>query len=263
MLGYILALMLSFVTGDAFRSSADHVFEGLDPSAVQRGDSVFITNHQVEEFFRAIHPRIENPYVLISHVTDEDAPRSFGSYLEDPKILAWFAMNYDGYVHPKIHPIPIGLAPRKLPHGNLEAVQRVRERGLDKLHLLYMNITIQTYSSERWEVFKKFARCHFCFRTGKKPFEDYLTDIAQSKFVISPRGSGLDTYRLREALYVGSIPIVATSSLDGLYEGLPVLIVKDWDEVTEAFLERKYEEFSSRQFSLEKLDFSYWLKRFK
>lgn len=259
MIGYIFAFFLSFITGDEFRAHSDHVYETLNPAAVQKGDSIFITNHQAEVFFKEIHPKIENPYILISHVTDENAPGEFRSYLDDPKLLGWFAMNYDGYLHKKMHAIPIGLAPKKLPHGNLDAVRRVKEMKLNKLHLLFMNITIQTYSQERWEVFKKFAHCDFCYRTGKKPFEEYLIDMAQSKFVVAPRGAGIDTYRLWEALYVGSIPIVKTSSLDGLYEGLPVLVIQDWDEITEEFLERKYEEFSSKQFSLEKLELPYWL----
>lgn len=260
MIAYILSFLLSFVTGDAFRAQANRIYENTQPATVKAGDIIFLTNHQLGEFFQNCHPYIERPYSIISHVTDENAPGPYGVYLDDPKLLAWFVMNYDGYPHPKIHPIPIGLAPSHLPHGDLEAIRRIQARNLPKIHLLYMNITIQTYSSERWAVFKRFSMEPFCFRTGKKPFEEYLQDMAQAKFTIAPRGAGLDTYRLWEALYVGSIPIVKTSSLDSLYEGLPILIVNDWSDVTEEFLEQKYVEMSQKTYSLDKLDIAYWIQ---
>ena len=51
-------------------------------------------------------------------------------------------------------------------------------------------------------------------------------------FTVSPHGNGLDCHRTWEDLILGCIPIVKTSPIDYLYEGLPVAIVKDWDEVT-------------------------------
>ena len=56
-------------------------------------------------------------------------------------------------------------------------------------------------------------------------------------FSISPHGNGLDCYRTWEDLILGCIVIIKTSSLDSLYEGLPVVIVKDWSEITEKTLE--------------------------
>ena len=43
-------------------------------------------------------------------------------------------------------------------------------------------------------------------------------------FVASPRGLGLDTHRTWEALFLGSIVIVRSSSIDELFEDLPVVI---------------------------------------
>lgn len=258
MIPFFIACCISFITADWFQAQADHCFETFCAEEVLEGDSIFVRRADLGVFFSEQHGKIKSSYILISHLSDEPSPGEFSSYLEDPKLLAWYAMNWDGTLHPKLHPIPIGLANRKLPHGNLETVVAVQRKNISKKYLLYMNFTIQTFSQERWEVFKRFAREPFCFRTGKKPFEGYLEDMAASKFVLAPRGAGLDTYRLWEALYVGSIPIVKSSSLDLLYEGLPVLIVKDWSEVTEEFLEEKYLEFMERKFSYEKLDASYW-----
>jgi hypothetical protein len=84
--------------------------------------------------------------------------------------------------------------------------------------------------------------------------------MATFKFVISPFGTGLDCYRTWEALALGCIPIVQTSPLDCLYEGLPVLIVDEWSQVTEAFLNQKYEQMRQQQYNLDALSIDYWIR---
>ena len=51
---------------------------------------------------------------------------------------------------------------------------------------------------------------------------EYYKKLAKTRFVVSPLGVGLDSYRSWESLYLGAYPIVRTSSLDELYENLPV-----------------------------------------
>ena len=74
----------------------------------------------------------------------------------------------------------------------------------------------------------------------------YYARVAAHKYVVAPRGNGIDTHRLWEALYLGCVPVVARSSLDSIYAELPVLIVKDWKDVTATFLEDKWPEFVER-----------------
>jgi len=83
--------------------------------------------------------------------------------------------------------------------------------------------------------------------------------MGHAKFVLSPPGNGLDCHRTWEVLYVGSIPVVISSTLDPLYVGLPVIIVDSWEEVTEDFLERKYIEITNKQHNMDKLYLGYWI----
>jgi hypothetical protein len=57
-------------------------------------------------------------------------------------------------------------------------------------------------------------------------FENYLETLASSKFVLAPRGTGPESYRVWESLYVGSYPIVLSSFMDLFYDGFFVVIVK-------------------------------------
>jgi hypothetical protein len=76
--------------------------------------------------------------------------------------------------------------------------------------------------------------------------------------VASPRGNGEDCHRTWEALVLGCIPIVKSSPLDPLYDDLPVLIVKDWKDITEDMLKNTIELFSKQDFKMEKLTLDYW-----
>ena len=183
--------------------------------------------------------------------------------LEDDKLLAWFGQNVENFTHPKLHPIPIGLANKHWAHGNTEVFASIGGNLATyvKIHLLYMNFAVNTAPQERSKVYKQFIQQPFCATSSPKDLTSYLMDLAQSKFVLSPRGNGLDCHRTWEALYMGAIPIVRTSTLDPLFEDLPVLIINDWSEITDSFLLEKYQEMQGKTYQLEKLYSAYWIQQ--
>mmetsp|Transcript_23908 Transcript_23908/g.60020 ORF Transcript_23908/g.60020 Transcript_23908/m.60020 type:complete len:145 (+) Transcript_23908:1211-1645(+) len=64
---------------------------------------------------------------------------------------------------------------------------------------------------------------------------------------------------LRQVLLLGSFPVVRSSSLDSLYNGLPVLIVQQWKEIAVQMLASARHQFlSSSDIHQEKLFFEYW-----
>lgn len=92
----------------------------------------------------------------------------------------------------------------------------------------------------------------------------YVDRLAAASFVASPRGNGRACHRDWEALYAGAIPLVdwdASSAMADLYDGLPVVRVRDWREVTPAFLEATRRDFEARSFDVQKLYAPHWLRR--
>jgi hypothetical protein len=250
-----------FINGDTFRAYCDFAYDEIttfNPALVKHGDRVFINGDLLANYFKLIHPRIRSKYILICHNTDHSIPRELRVFLDDEKLLAFFTQNQDETIHPKLHPLPIGIENRHWNFQNKEILTKIKEMRLPKIHLAYCNFNSGTFPEERNFVRDLFFHASFCLRSERKNFESYAYDIASSKFVISPRGNGLDTHRLWEALYVGSFPVVKTSSLDFLYEGLPVVIIKDWEAVTEDFLNKKYEEMKNKFFCLDKLYSDFW-----
>ncbi len=107
---------LPYVSGDSFRAICDFVIDEstlptaphLIPSLIQEGDTVFVRNEELHIFFSTTHHKIKKPYFLITHNSDLACPGKYLAYLNDPKIIAWFALNID-YAHPKLFPLPIGI----------------------------------------------------------------------------------------------------------------------------------------------------------
>ena len=269
-----------YLSRDTLRAMADHLFDmphhpseeriyngalkRIDPQKVRCGDIVFVRSDMMGRYFSEVHPHIHAPYILITHHADEAVPGPFIQFLDDPKILAWFSQNPDGTEHPKFFPMPIGLASRFWPHGDVDAIARTRDAfvGAPRTIVAYLNINEATYPPERVPVKRFFLTKPFCVVADhRKPFGDYLIDVAQAQFVLSPRGNGLDCHRTWEALMMGAIPVVRSSYLDPLFDGLPVLIISDWSEVTQQFLELRYQEIMSKAYDFAPLYHEYWQQK--
>jgi hypothetical protein len=258
-----------FISGDTFRAHADHVFDETTttfyPKKVRAGDVVFVKTdwEHLKIFFRRYHPQIVNPYVLLTHNSDHSAPGPFSNYLEDPKLLGWFAQNVEGNPHPKLHPIPIGIANKRWGHGEPHIFSSLLalEKNHDRPYLCYLNFQPSTYPKERPYVWNLFAKQSWCVVSEPKALASYLQDLSRSKFVLSPRGNGLDCHRTWEALLMGAIPIVRTSSLDPLFSDLPVLIVKNWEIISPSYLNEQYELIRQKNYNMEKIFIQYWIEQ--
>lgn len=92
-------------------------------------------------------------------------------------------------------------------------------------------------------------------------FSTYYRNLTRSKFMICPRGCGLDTYRIWDCLYMGCVPIVVKYEGYKDFEDLPILFIDKWEDyltIEEDYLNEKYKEILNTDFNYEKLKFSYW-----
>ena len=303
-----------YISGDTLRSICDYTmdderafFSGQD---VKDGDIIYVKTDYLDAFFAKVMPYISKKFVLVSHNCDYGITGKYVPRLNDDRIIAWFSQNIE-IVHPKLHPIPIGIANKRWVHGNTRVFDEVigesfvsldtpvfakatpgtrDERGreedlvsgeLDKdirssrisplgevsretnghsTPIVYLNCAPQT-CPERKVVYELFTPKDFCHLGERVPLREYLVEMSNYPFVLSPRGNGLDCHRTWEALLCGCIPVVRTSALDSLYDGLPVIIVNNWREVTPEFLEKHLQELSEKTFAREKLYAPYWIEK--
>jgi hypothetical protein len=149
----------------------------------------------------------------------------------------------------------------KKPEKIIEAMSSSLKR--DKL--LYVNHNIDTNKDDRkepYEIFKTNNWCTIERGTNGSNFDNFIYKLRTHKFVLSPDGNSLEAHRTWEALYIGTIPVVKRHVFtEELSKELPILVIDKWGEITEKFLEEKYEEFENRIYNYDLLKISYWKKR--
>ena len=266
----------------------------FDPSAfanIREGDLVWVRHIALPQLVAEVLPHVRNRFALVTGDEDWSIPSDFVDsrrITECEQVACWFTQNYDGSDDSgKISPIPIGLDFHTISNrrkwGHWPATPTQQEAELASL------VARMPPASERLLL----AHADFHFNKHKQKlrgdtrddvetllrdnrqvvFQDKKVrrmDLWETKtryaFVVSPHGNGLDCHRTWESLVLGNIPIVKRSPLDPLYDGLPVVIVDDWREITEQSL-RSWLDLHAEAFSRpsvqERLTNRYWIEHMR
>ena len=180
-----------------------------------------------------------------------------------------------GIHHEKVNMIPIGRD-----FKNVDFFPIVDNLNKNQKQILcYNNLTLPPkcfhwYGTVRRNIFeiacsKPFVYCKKCDvhprHYSQNDIIQYYIDISKSKFMLCPRGCGIDTYRLWDSIHMGCIPIV--EKYDGYEEftDLPILYLNSWKEfeyMNAEFLENKWNEMIHCDYNYDKLRLSYWEREF-
>lgn len=262
-----------YLSGDTWRFFADwrlSTEETFNPIDVQEGDTIFIEYDFLEEFGNSYLPNIKHHFILLTPNCESNGfypqPGCFDTFLDSEKLAAWFVKNLDRPPTDRLIALPLGLANQIWPHGQISVldplVSQAPPQGSEKRDIfVYINFRPETNLAARELCFDYFKYLPCATFKDPVPFKEYLQDLSRSIFVVSPPGSGVDCHRTWEALLMGCYPIVLTSTLDPLYEGLPVVIIPSWEVIDEEFLQEKLEEFKNTSWQLEKLYAPYWIEK--
>lgn len=295
--GLIAAADKGLIKGPRDYFAREHRFDKNAYQNIKSGDIVWVKCRHIPQFCSEIVPTLRHPIVLLIADGDESFPTDCGNnfdvktLLNNQFIVHIFTQNYDysGQTD-KITRIPIGMDFHTIaykgrtggwgefgsPHqqeAQLATVSKrlkptyARKKGafVDFHHSDSMHGEFQRYlqfGEDRKSIFQRLAS------TGLIHYGSWMrrSQLWQKKgeyaFSISPHGNGLDCHRTWEDLILGCIVIVKTSPLDKLYEGLPVVIVNDWSEVTRENLNDwiiQYGDAFTNTSYREKLTNAYWL----
>ena len=203
---------------------------------------------------------------------------------EIPNIKKWYTKNAC-IVHSKLRPIPIGPKMQwyttQFQGEDVTNHYRIfnefcvnpgeRLYSGKKENFLYINFAQTTrnplyspHKNIRTDCLKQLAKTGLTEKQPSSNFEKYIELLSKYKFSISPPGRGIDTHRAWESLLVGTIPIMLSSAIDSMFDDLPVIIVKSYNEVNKEFLEKKYTQLiSNKNYNFEKLYTNYWIDEIK
>jgi hypothetical protein len=222
---------------------------------IQKSCRLFVYSSLLDDFFLTIYPRLRGPFVLMSHNGDEGIGAKYRKYLDGGKIVLWVAQNIE-IQHPRLIGVPIGIANSQYIHGDVEALDRVRRESVAKNRLCYLQFEVQTNPEERARILKTIQENTDIRVQPGRDYESYLRVLASHRYAVCPPGNGVDTHRMWESIYLGVVPVVQRSIFTEAFAKLPMLLVDDWNQVTEEWLEAHV--VSSLPASLKRARLSYY-----
>ncbi|RYE84377.1 MAG: hypothetical protein EOO65_02365 [Methanosarcinales archaeon] len=263
-----------FISGDLFRLFADVIIEddaelnllqlrSTLASVQQRAVIAFVKTDFTDFFLFVILPEIVDAghrVVIITQNSDFPLSRLNAQALRHPSILAVFGENCD-FTHPKVFCLPLGIENSRytvgaqvglllekmvaawerrarLPLTPVAAVSQLQKLGVPFV-LANFRVTSHTSRLLAWDAALR-ARCVDAQPPASSGQQDrFWSDAGTFPIVFTPRGNGIDTHRLWEVLYLGSVPVMVEEApfTDMLrHLDAPVLVLPRWSALTEEAL---------------------------
>lgn len=249
--------MADFCFAPAKRANDD--YNKLKNTMVEPEGIIYTHTMYVRELFDIIE-KTDKEVVVITHNSDGRA-----DITPPDNVKRWYAQNVD-IVHPGVESIPIGIENNRWHPGKREKMLQCLSKEKVLVNTLYINHYVRRNPPEREVIYKMFEGKPWMTakrgRNGQRTGE-YINDVYTHMFVACPEGNGIDTHRLWETLYLGTIPILKRNINNQFYTDLPICFIDSWEEVTKDFLEREYKRIKSERWNLEKLNFAYWKNKIR
>jgi len=180
--------------------------------------------------------------------------------LKPDNIKIWIGTNFN-ILEKEFVPMPLGS--QRIRGGGLAfdmlAINNQIKKQKHIKNFIYMNHNINTNVNKRGILTDYFKTKSFVTYKQNVSFKEYLDDVHSHLFVLAHEGNGIDCHRPWEAIYLNTIPIVQRSVLTEYFSNfLPMLIMDNFEDITEDYLIAKHKEITQKEYSFDLLKFSYW-----
>ena len=264
---------------DIIGSDSDKYFDIKYFANLKDFDKVFLTTNMFKNFIDKVN--INKKIIIILHCSVTGFPNEFSNkdnknyieFIENNKnIYKLYCINFDlKQEHFKIKPLPLGIDYHSL-SNNLKPIEQENqlisiyknsipfEKKLDLSYSFFQFQMFNRHNKDRFVAKKVLDKVNFNVYQDKKiPREETWKNMVKYKWIISPHGNGLDCHRTYEAIALGCIPVVKSSTLDILYKDMPIIILNDWNEISLELLKSKTREALKK--SKETITLNYWNKK--
>lgn len=225
--------MQDYIDGNSFKKMCECSWQDSIPNK----DKVLIyaNTHEYPLALNRIAQHANTKFVLVTHNSDDsiectDIPTN---------LIKWYGTNVN-YTHEKISPIPIGLENEHWHPNKRSIINNGIYNKQERKNKIFAQFNPHTFPLERYSICqdiymqKIHADMYKCI--NGIAFESYVNNLCTYKYCLCPRGNGIDTHRMWEALYLGCIPIVKKHITHLFSEDLPILLIDDWCQLTSDFI---------------------------
>lgn len=260
-------------------SDSDKYFDKNYFTNLKDFDKVFLTTNMLKKFINKVN--INKKIIIILACSVIGFPNEFSNkdnknYIRlienNNNIIGLYTQNYDlNQEHFKIKPIPLGIDYHTLSNKLTPIEQENKlisiykssipfEKRLDLCYSFFQFIMFNRHNKDRYVAQDALDKVNFNVYQDKKiPREETWENMVKYKWIISPHGNGLDCHRTYEAIALGCIPVVKSSTLDIMYKDMPIIILNDWNEISLELLKSKTQEALKK--SKETITLDYWIKK--
>lgn len=195
------------------------------------------------------------PWWSVRHDESSDEFPAVRSLLDHSRMLEWFTEN-PCMQHPKLRPLPLGpkfristpffgedVSKKRAEYVEL-AVKASVQNGTIRRAGIVLRLDVHTNDNPFYAPHSKVRSMYLPYvrhialslgvnnELGNVETNDYVSELQTTSHVWSPPGRGIDSHRTWESLLCGSIPIVLDSPLRAAYEGLNVMSLKSFTDLT-------------------------------
>jgi hypothetical protein len=242
-----------YISGLAFHTVSKWSFcprypQRLEPENFEFNDLVFLNLDKFGDFINILRGRtLRNKFILITHNSDRSFTNEHWKIIEAVVTRVYVINNRCD--NPNVVTIPIGF--RDEPINTIPIIKEKigsfvnspDNKMYNKKQLVYMNFVIATNHAERSFCYHTLEQNSWVTKENNVSINTFYESLIDSKYVISPEGTGIDCHRIYESLYFNAVPIIKRTNsvvMNTFYEKLPVLMVNNWGDITEEFLENNY-----------------------
>lgn len=206
-----------YVLSDGFLASEvdKYGLRGLNPRSIDVSGAgawpvvecpvIFVQVNQLDTFVEEVLPRVNRDFILITgkwHLPGLGISKSVDLILTNPYLRKWFSQNqiYDTL---PILPFPYGVKLSSAPHVYWRMrLHKILGRG--RSGIFFPHVASHPHLSG----LALEARSQLAGRMGPRlKLATYLNKILRHRYVISPPGDRMDTYRHWESVALGAIPV--------------------------------------------------------
>jgi hypothetical protein len=255
-----------YLSGDAFAEIADVVIGGPKwrvknptPAEISGAKIIYCRSDLLQNFLDTVQVQI-NAKIIIAGNSDHEFHKQLDNVPDSVSTL--FLQNSFISDNKRIFTLPIGIENFRFGVNGHPRLMRSNLKLSSKRRIILFGPFSNTHPL-RLEILKRFSLAEGPWEIlkGRWSPRNYAKVSRDFKWVASVRGNGIDTHRLWETLYRGSIPVVFHDNWsDSLsYLGLPIILVESWEPkaAREIVLNDLYKTVSSpKQF--EALWMPYW-----